>query len=135
MLGGRLVGDWTTEATHPAVPGTVVRGTATIEWLEGERFLIFRAGNDHPDFPDSVSVIGDTDGLRMHYFDSRGVFRVYAVNVTDSGWEIARDAPEFDQRLWMTFAEEDNTIIGKSKLSEDHATWTDDLEITYHRTR
>ena len=31
----RLVGTWTTAATHPAMPGVVVRGTATIEWLEG----------------------------------------------------------------------------------------------------
>ncbi len=30
------MGTWTTEGTHPAVPGVVVRGTATIEWLEGE---------------------------------------------------------------------------------------------------
>src|SRR5829696_6619259 len=56
----RLVGVWTTEATHPAMPGTVVRGTAIIEWLEGGRFLIHRARTDHPDFPDSISIVGDT---------------------------------------------------------------------------
>ena len=33
-----LVGTWTTEATHPAVLGTVVRGRSTFEWLEGKRF-------------------------------------------------------------------------------------------------
>jgi hypothetical protein len=70
-LGRRLVvGAWTTEATHPAVPGTIVNGTADVEWLEGERFLIFRARNEHPDFPDSVSVVGNTDGLQWHYYDS-----------------------------------------------------------------
>ena len=91
---GRLVGTWTTEATHPAMPGVVVHGTAVIEWLEGERFLTHRARTDHPDFPASLSVIGhmghdrvggadgavtadaDESQLRMHYFDSRGVFRV-----------------------------------------------------------
>jgi hypothetical protein len=67
-LGRRLAGEWTNEATHPALPGTVVHGTASVEWLEGERFLIFRAREDHPDFPDSVSIIGGTDGLRWHYF-------------------------------------------------------------------
>jgi hypothetical protein len=55
---GRLVGTWTTAATHPAVPGVVVHGTAVIEWLEGERFLMHRARTDHPDFPDALSVIG-----------------------------------------------------------------------------
>jgi hypothetical protein len=67
-----LVGEWTTEATHPMVPATVVHGQSVFAWLEGERFLIARARSDHPDFPDSISIIGDTGGLRMHYFDSRG---------------------------------------------------------------
>jgi hypothetical protein len=134
-LGRRLIGEWTTEATHPFFPGTVVHGTASVEWLEGERFLIFRARSDHSDFPDSISIIGDTDGLRMHYFDSRGVHRIYVLSVSDDGWEIARDAPEFSQRLWVTFADADNTMIGKSKLSEDHETWNDDLEINYYRAR
>ena len=94
----RFVGSWVTEATHPALPNVVVHGTASFEWLEGQRFLILRSRNDHPDFPDSISIIGFTDvdragadagasaassgsRLCMHYFDSRGVFRVYEVNV------------------------------------------------------
>jgi hypothetical protein len=36
-LGRRLVGEWTTEATHPVYPSTVVQGKATVEWLEGKR--------------------------------------------------------------------------------------------------
>ena len=40
---GALVGDWTTEATHPMMPGVVVHGTMVAEWLEGERFLSLRA--------------------------------------------------------------------------------------------
>jgi hypothetical protein len=59
-----LVGEWTTESTHPAVPGTVVHGRATFEWLDGERFLIWRERADHPDFPEAIVIIGDTDGLR-----------------------------------------------------------------------
>jgi hypothetical protein len=146
-LGRRLVGAWTTEATHPDVPGTTVSGAAEVQWLEGERFLIFRAHNDHPDFPDSIAIIGDTDGLRMHYFDSRGVHRIYEMRVTDDGWEIARDAarrdapeigrdaPEFSQRLTVTFEGDDNTMAGRSKLSFDDKTWQDDLQITYRRSQ
>ena len=84
-LGRRLVGAWTSEATHPAVPGTVVLGTAGVEWLEGERLLIWRARVDHPDFPDSLSVLGDTDGLCWHYFDSRGVHRLFELSATMGG--------------------------------------------------
>ncbi len=145
-LGRRLVGAWTTEATHPAVPGTTVSGGAEVEWLEGERFLIFRARNDHPDFPDSISIIGDTDGLQMHYFDSRGVHRTYELRVTDVGWEIARDpaghapetgrdAPPFSQRLTLTFEDDDNTMEGRSKIALDEKTWQDDLQITYSRSQ
>ena len=84
----RLVGTWPTEATHPALPGVVVHGTVTAEWLEGERFLIHRGRTDHADFPDAISILGFTDQdrvddgahtvsapgttakLTMHYFDS-----------------------------------------------------------------
>jgi hypothetical protein len=139
-LGRRLVGAWTTEATHPAMPGTIVSGTADVQWLEGERFLVFRGRNDHPDFPDSISIIGDTDGLRWHYFDSRGVHRVYEFNITDDGWEIARnvaadDASGFSQRLMFTFEDGDETMAGRSKISHDNETWQDDLAITYRRAQ
>jgi hypothetical protein len=122
------------------MPGTNVSGTADVQWLEGERFLVFRAHNDHPDFPDSISIIGDTDGLRWHYFDSRGVHRVYEFNVTDDGWEFARnvaarDASGFSQRLTVTFEDGDETMAGRSKISHDNETWQDDLEITYRRTQ
>ena len=90
-LGRRLVGRWTTEATHPGLPGAVVRGSSEIEWLAGERFLIYRSTYDHPDIPDSISIIGDTAGLHMHYFDTRGVHRILGLTVTDEGWEMTMD--------------------------------------------
>lgn len=52
----RLVGGWTTEATHPAMPGVVVHGTVVVEWLEGEQFLLHRARTDHADFPDALHL-------------------------------------------------------------------------------
>lgn len=149
---GHLVGAWTTEATHPAMPGVVVRGTAVFEWLEGERFLIQRARNDHPDFPDSISIVGyterdrvdDTKGagpspgerpLTMHYFDSRGVFRVYATSIDGEALRIWRDAPGFSQRFAGRFTDSGNTMAGLWQLSEDDAHWNDDVKITYRRQR
>lgn len=130
----RLVGEWTTEMTHPAFPSLVVHGRTTFEWLTAESFLIVRSTTDHPDFPDSVSVIGDTDGLQMHYFDERGVHRVYEVDFTDDAWEWSRDAPGFSQRFRGEFDEKGATITGLSKLCRDDRTWADDLRITYRRT-
>ncbi len=149
----RLVGTWTTEATHPAVPGVVVHGTAIVEWLEGEQFLIHRARTDHPDFPDAVSIIGFTErdrvdnvpsinpasadkpSLRMHYFDSRGVFRVYEVSIDDESWRLWRDAPGFSQRFNGRVADRGDTIVGCWQLRRDELHWDDDLDITYRRRK
>ena len=130
-----LVGEWTVEATHPAFPSTVVHGLTEFEWLEGKKFLVVRAKTDHPDFPDSISVIGDTGGLRMHYFDSRGVDRVYEVEVSENVLKFSRDAPGFDQRFTGTFEDDGDTISGLWKLAQDNTTWEDDLRITYRRRR
>jgi hypothetical protein len=149
----QLVGTWTTDATHPALPGVVVHGTAVVEWLEGERFLIHRARNDHPDFPDSISIIGATERDRvdnepdndpavaggspmsMHYFDSRGVFRVYDVSIDDEAWRFRRDAPGFSQRFVGTFTDGGDTFAGRWQLCLDDIDWDDDLQITYRRLK
>ena len=70
----RLIGRWTTQATHPLLPGTVVRGNTTFEWLDGRQFLIQRSHYDHPEIPAAIAITGVTDGrLSMHYFDYRGL--------------------------------------------------------------
>ena len=148
----QLVGAWSTEATHPAMPGIVVHGTAVLEWLEGERFLISRTRTDHPDFPDAISIIGFTDRdrvekapvsdptagadrLSMHYFDSRGVFRVFEASADQQAWRFWRMAPGFSQRFTGTFADGGDTIIGQTQLCQDDVHWNDDLAITYRRKR
>ncbi|MGH2946296.1 MAG: hypothetical protein ACRDPC_08565 [Solirubrobacteraceae bacterium] len=129
-----LVGTWTIEATHPAYPSTVVTGRTTFEWLEGERFLIQRSRTDHPDFPDSIAILGADEQLAMHYYDSRGVHRVYAMSVSEGVWRMWRDAPGFSQRFTGTFGDGGDTIAGRGQLARDDSTWDDDLVITFHRT-
>jgi hypothetical protein len=131
------VGEWETEATHPMLPDTVVPGRISVEWLEGERFLLHRARNEHPDFPDSISVIGETeegaDNLTMHYFDSRGVFRVYGLSAEEGELKIWRDDPAFRQRFTGRFSDGSSTFAGTWELNEAEAGWNDDLKITYRR--
>jgi hypothetical protein len=144
---GRLTGSWVTEATHPALPGAVVRGRVEVSWLEGKRFLLHRAQLDHPDFPDSISIIGDMERgrseeteshahaakLSMHYYDSRGVFRIYDASVDDSAWYLERDDPGFQQKFRGTFAPDGNSISGVWQLNQDDQGWKEDLKITYRR--
>lgn len=132
---GRLVGEWKTEMTHPQLPSHVVRGETTFEWLEGELFLIQRSRTDHPDFPDSISVLGDTDGLRMHYFDSRGAHRVYEFGFEGGAWKIWRDHPGFSQRFTGNFDDDGNTIDGLWQLAEGDHAYADDLKITFRRSK
>jgi hypothetical protein len=153
----QLLGAWTSEATHPVLPGVLVRGTARGEWLEGESFLILRTRMEHPDFPDAISIIGRMDrdrihgapsaaaistagggaglGLSLHYFDSRGVFRVFDTTIDPTTWQYSRLAPGFSQRFIGTFGDGGDTIVGVSQLCQDDTHWKDDLRITYKRER
>jgi hypothetical protein len=149
----KLVGTWVTEATHPDRPGLTVHGTVTSEWLEGGPFVILRARTDHPDFPDGISIIGDTDHdrvdessgapsttadatrLRMHYFDSRGVYRLLDASIDDVTWRLAMESPGFSQRFTGTFSDGGATIVGQWQLRRDDVHWKDDLAITYRRQR
>jgi hypothetical protein len=144
-LARRLLGRWTTEATHPELPGVVISGTGHFEWLDGEQFLIARSHYDYPEIPDAISVLGEAGGLCMHYYDSRGVSRRYALTVAADGWTLLMDrrAPAdsfaesdapFSQRITYTFGPGDETMAGKGALSRDDVHWLDDLEIRYRRT-
>jgi len=142
---GALVGEWTTESTHPAMPGVVVHGQATFEWFEGEKFLIWRELADHPDFPEAISIIGWTGGLQAHSFDSRGVHRVMETRISDEAWEFtlpreqpsdaafAEGTPDFAGRFLGTFEDGGDTIVGLFQLSYDDENWQDDLVTTYRR--
>ena len=130
-----LIGEWSTSATHPALPSVVVPGRTSFEWLEGRHFLIGRSLNEHPDFPDALTVFGaDREALAMHYYDSRGVERVYRTSLSDGVWRIWRDAEGFSQRFTGTISDDGNTITGRWELSRDGSSWDDDLEITYRRS-
>jgi hypothetical protein len=61
----------------------------------------------------------------MHYFDQRGVYRVYAASRDQATWRYWRDAsaPDFSQRFTCTFKNDGNTITGRGQLSKDGTTW------------
>ena len=79
---GAFIGEWTMGVTIPEAP----QGRVLFEWMPGERFLIERWDIPHPDAPDGVAIMGYDEGrgtLLQHYFDSRGVARVYDMGLEE----------------------------------------------------
>jgi hypothetical protein len=131
-----LIGTWETEATHPMLD-QVVAGRVTFEWLEARAFVIQRSANEHPAFPDAITVIGppeDGDGIVAEYFDQRGVRRTYGIALDDDGvlrqW---RDDPGFAQRAEAVL--DPAQFVLRWQLAETPGAWRDDLRVVYRRAR
>jgi hypothetical protein len=130
-----LVGEWATEADVPG-QDAVARGRTTFEWLEGGGYLIQRAVMDDPVFPRGVMVIGpDASGERVvqHYFDSRGVARVYDVSFDDGVLRLWRDGPDFAQRYSGRIDAAGTVIAGAWEICDDGETWRHDFDLTYRK--
>lgn len=136
-----FIGEWVVEGRHVAFPDTVIRGASVFEWWGDRTFLIHRATLDHPDFPDSIAVMGATrldGGLAQHYFDSRGVHRVFDMTFADGVWTLDRKAvgpKDFDQRMNATFSADGNTIMAESELRDSHThEMRRDFSVIYRRS-
>ena len=133
-----LVGNWETVATHRLVPDTIFHGHTSFEWLEGGAFLKMYSEIDEPGIPTAVTIIGSDDKSEtyfMLYFDERGISRRFEGTLHDNIWKYWRIVPGFSQRFTGTISDDGNTITGVVELSEDDATWKNDLEITYRRVK
>jgi hypothetical protein len=69
----------------------------------------------------------------MHYFDSRGVMRIYQLTFENGVWRWWRDHPGFSQRFTGTFEDSGRTIDGRGELQENGQPWKPDLQVTYRR--
>jgi len=130
-----LVGTW--QMTASLSVDLAPAAEASFEWLGDKQFLVQRWRVDHPDAPDGIAVIGvdpDRGTLLQHYFDSRGVARVYDMTFTDGVWRLSRVAPGFCQRFTGTLSEDGSTITGSWEFSADGSTWEHDFDLTYTRT-
>jgi hypothetical protein len=135
-----FVGEWSLEALFPDAPPTDDRGRVSFEWMTGGRFLVQRWEVPPPEAPDGLAVIGFDEGrntLLQHYFDSRGVARVYEMRFGDGVWELSRTTEDFSplsfwQRFSGTFSDDGKTIRGRWEISHDAgSTWEHDLDLIY----
>jgi hypothetical protein len=137
----RFIGDWEVTVDLPGASGVASR--TTFEWLLGRRFVLQRSSTDHPDAPDGHMVITADhrrdDGYLQHYFDSRGVVRLYEMDVDGAEWTLTRVAPDFSpldfaQRWIGRFGDDGDTIEGRWETSADGREWQLDFRMTYRRT-
>jgi hypothetical protein len=131
-----FVGEWEVATSLAADPVTAPRARTTFEWLSGRRFLVQRWEVDLPEAPDGIAIIGfhpEKEIYLQHYFDSRGVARVYDMTFDGTVWRLVRHGSDFSQRFRGTFTADRNTISGAWEISDDGSTWEHDFDLTYRR--
>lgn len=133
-----LVGQWSMELRPPAgSPWAGGRGRTSFEWLDGDKFLIQRWAIEAPEAPDGIAIVGAGDApgsLRQHYFDSRGVHRVYEMSLAGGIWKLWREAPDpFPQRYTGAFSDDGDTITGRWEKADSGSRWETDFDLTYRR--
>ena len=140
-----LIGEWHGEGELPIEPPLKMSVEASIRAL-GE-FMVFSSVGEPADLPDSISIIGgalDGDPQPMHYFDSRGVHRLFMTTLEGSTWTIRRapgedwngpDGPGFDQRFIGEISADGDTITGRWErgLGDTGEAWEMDFPMTYVR--
>lgn len=138
-----LVGQWEMAATFqagffgPESPEITAHGRARFQWLEGRRFLIQRFVNEHPAVPSGIAIIGTSEkrnSFAQHYYDSRGVARVYRVTLEGREWRLWREAPGFWQRYTGAISDDGTTITGAWEASADGREWRHDFDLTHVKT-
>jgi hypothetical protein len=135
-----FIGEWELEAVFPNGGPTGGGATCSFEWLLGGKFVAQRTTVPHPKGPDGFMVISanaDGGSFTQHYFDERGVVRVYAMTFEDGAWELLRVTPDFtpldfSQRYTGRFSDDGRRIEGKWESSDDAGeTWALDFQLNY----
>ena len=138
-----LVGEWSITADFGEAPHADIGAHVHFDWLPGERFLVQRWEVPIPEAPDGIAIIGpdpESEGEYLqHYFDSRGVARVYKMSLEDGVWKLWRDRPDlspldFSQRYEGAFSADGKSIEGRWEICHDGETWEHDFDLTYTRT-
>ena len=130
-----FVGEWELEVGLPGAEG--LRGRVVFEFL-GE-VLVQRTYVPVPEAPDSVSVIvAGPEGYVQHYFDSRGVARLYAMTFDGTAWTLERTKADFSplnfcQRYVGSFSDDRRMLDGEWQTSDDGREWRRDFRLTYRR--
>lgn len=139
-----FVGEWIMEARFPGdeqAPGQAPQVRSRFDWTLDGQFLLQHTEIPIPEAPDSLSIIGtdpQTGRYTQHYYDSRGVARLYAMSLAGGVWTLTRETADFSpldfqQRFTGTFSPDGNTITGAWEKRFEGAGWEHDFALTYRR--
>ena len=135
-----LTGRWNLELSVPTNPPTILRDLwSTFDWMEGGLFLIWRWGPARSDFPglffpSALSVIGYDNSMEqyfVHYFDSRGVYRILDMAKVNGGWKMWRTSPDFSQRMTLTLNDDSRAMSALLERSIEGEKWDHDFDMTF----
>jgi hypothetical protein len=140
-----LIGEWSMAMVLPGeerpdeLPDVGAR--VTFAWMGEKAFVLQRWTVPIPEAPDGLAVIGWDEGRRailQHYFDERGVARVYEMSFEGGVWKLERlkedfSPFEFSQRFTGSFTNDRTRIEGTWEIAHDHKTWKKDFDLIYTR--
>jgi len=100
-----FVGEWVVEARSPgdqpaplSAAGDGPQARSWFQWAVDRQFLLQRTEVPVPGAPDSLTIVSadpQTGAYPQHYYDSRGVVRLYAMTFADGVWTLTRELPDF----------------------------------------
>jgi hypothetical protein len=140
-----LVGEWSLAIVLPGeerpaeLPDIGARNAW--EWMGDSGLLVQRWSVPVDEAPDGLAVIGWDEGratFLQHYFDDRGVVRVYELTLVDGVLTLERTRADFSplhfsQRYVGTLTEDGRRIDGAWFIAHDHETWEKDFDLIYTR--
>jgi hypothetical protein len=137
-----FVGEWTLGLGHAIPPPQNGGPHSVFEWTLDGQFLVQRSEVPDP-APNGLCIVAyepNTDAYTQHYFDSRGVVRLYAMTFRDGIWTLSRESADFtpldfSQRFTGRFSADGNTILGTWEITGNGSGWRKDFDLIYSRVK
>jgi hypothetical protein len=140
-----LIGKWSMAVVMPgqemAKEPADIGARVTFEWMGEKAFVLERWSVPIPEAPDGLAVLGWDEGrgtFLQHYFDERGVARIYEMSFEAGVWKMERTKPDFSpfdfsQRFTGALSGDGSRIQGTWEIADDHKTWRKDFDLIYSR--